>query len=43
MATIKEVPTKTSHSEKIGAHTYIKGLGLAENLKTGKIKDGMVG
>jgi len=29
--------------ERIGSHTHIKGLGLDENLKAVKIKDGMVG
>lgn len=43
MATIKEVPTKVSRFERIGAHTHIKGLGLDENLKAAKTKDGMVG
>jgi len=43
MATIKEVPAKVSRFERIGAHTHIKGLGLDENLKAAKIKDGMVG
>lgn len=43
MATIKEVPAKVSHFERIGAHTHIKGLGLDDNLKATKIKDGMVG
>jgi len=43
MAEIKEVPTRVSRFERIGAHTHIKGLGLDENLKAVKIKDGMVG
>ncbi|RLI45221.1 TATA box-binding protein, partial [Candidatus Bathyarchaeota archaeon] len=43
MAAIKEVPTKTSRFERIGAHTHIKGLGLDKNLKAVKVKDGMVG
>ena len=43
MATIKEIPAKVSRFERIGAHTHIKGLGLDENLKAAKIKDGMVG
>lgn len=43
MAAIKEVPTKTRRFERIGAHTHIKGLGLDENLKAVKVKDGMVG
>lgn len=29
--------------ERIGSHTHIKGLGLDENLKAVRIKDGMVG
>jgi len=43
MATIKEIPAKVSRFERIGSHTHIKGLGLDENLKAAKIKDGMVG
>jgi TBP-interacting protein len=43
MAAIKEVPTKARRFERIGAHTHIKGLGLDENLKAVKVKDGMVG
>ena len=43
MATIKEVPSKISRFERIGAHTHIKGLGLDENLNAVKVKDGMVG
>lgn len=43
MATIREVPSKVSRFERIGAHTHIKGLGLDEHLKAVKIKDGMVG
>ncbi|RLI16999.1 TATA box-binding protein [Candidatus Bathyarchaeota archaeon] len=43
MAEIREVPTRVSRFERIGAHTHIKGLGLDENLKAVKIKDGMVG
>lgn len=43
MASIKEVPSKRIRFERIGAHTHIKGLGLDENLKAVKIKDGMVG
>ncbi|MCD6530314.1 RuvB-like helicase [Candidatus Bathyarchaeota archaeon] len=42
MSTIREVPKRTFF-ERIGAHTHIKGLGLDENLKAVKIKDGMVG
>ncbi|MEM3828091.1 MAG: RuvB-like domain-containing protein [Conexivisphaerales archaeon] len=44
MASIKELPTvPITKFERIGAHTHIKGLGLDENLKAVKIKDGMVG
>jgi TBP-interacting protein len=43
MATIKEVPTKTGRFERIGAHTHVKGLGLDEEMKAIKVKDGMVG
>jgi len=43
MAAIKEVPTKTSRFERVGAHTHIKGLGLGKNLKAIKVEDGMVG
>ena len=43
MATIREVPGKVGRFERIGAHTHIKGLGLDENLKAVKVKDGMVG
>ena len=43
MASIREVPTGMSRFERIGAHTHIKGLGLDENGKAVKIKDGMVG
>jgi len=43
MATIREVPGKISRFERVGAHTHVKGLGLDENLKAIKIKDGMVG
>ncbi|RLI42379.1 TATA box-binding protein, partial [Candidatus Bathyarchaeota archaeon] len=43
MAEIREVPTRVSRFERIGAHTHIKGLGLDENLRAVKIKDGMVG
>ncbi|MEM2093658.1 MAG: RuvB-like domain-containing protein [Candidatus Bathyarchaeia archaeon] len=32
-----------SKFERIGAHTHIKGLGLDENLRAVKVKDGMVG
>jgi len=43
MASIREVPGGISRFERIGAHTHIKGLGLDENGKAIKIKDGMVG
>jgi len=44
MASIKELPTRsTTRFERIGAHTHVKGLGLDENLKAVRIKDGMVG
>jgi TBP-interacting protein len=44
MASIRELPTgAVSKFERIGAHTHIKGLGLDEDLKAAKIKDGMVG
>ncbi|RLI21998.1 TATA box-binding protein [Candidatus Bathyarchaeota archaeon] len=43
MASIREVPGGVSRFERIGAHTHIKGLGLDENGKAVKIKDGMVG
>ncbi|HDI06865.1 MAG TPA: AAA family ATPase [Candidatus Bathyarchaeota archaeon] len=45
MASIRELPTSPAAKrfERIGAHTHIKGLGLDENLRAVKIKDGMVG
>ncbi len=43
MATIKEVPSKVSRFERIGAHTHVKGLGLDERLNAFRVKDGMVG
>ncbi|MDH5482218.1 MAG: RuvB-like domain-containing protein [Candidatus Bathyarchaeota archaeon] len=44
MASIRELPTRpTTRFERIGAHTHVKGLGLDQNLKAAKIKDGMVG
>ena len=43
MAEIREVPTHVTRFERIGAHTHIKGLGLDENMKAVKVKDGMVG
>jgi len=42
MAEIREVAA-ARRFERVGAHTHIKGLGLDENLKAVKIKDGMVG
>ncbi len=43
MASIREIPGGISRFERIGAHTHIRGLGLDENGKAVKIKDGMVG
>ena len=43
MASIKELPTKPTRFERIGAHTHIRGLGLDENLNAIKVRDGMVG
>jgi len=43
MAAIREVSDRVGRFERIGAHTHIKGLGLDENLKAIKVKDGMVG
>lgn len=40
---IRELPSRVSRFERVGAHTHIKGLGLDENLRAVKIKDGMVG
>ena len=42
MSGIREVPSMRRF-ERIGAHTHIKGLGLDEDLRAVKIKDGMVG
>ena len=42
MADIREVPTRITRFERIGAHTHIKGLGLDENMKAVKVKDGTV-
>ncbi len=43
-ASIKELPTRPpTRFQRIGAHTHIKGLGLEENLKAARTKDGMVG
>ena len=43
MAEIREVASSARRFERVGAHTHIKGLGLDENLRSVKIKDGMVG
>lgn len=43
MASIRELPATISKFERIGAHTHIKGLGLDDNLRAVKVKDGMVG
>jgi len=43
MAEIHEIPASLQRFERIGAHTHIKGLGLDENLRAVKVKDGMVG
>lgn len=44
MAAIRELPGgAVSRFERVGAHTHIKGLGLDENGRAVKIKDGMVG
>ena len=43
MAEIRELPSSVGRFERVGAHTHIKGLGLDENLRAVKIKDGMVG
>lgn len=43
MVSIKEVSTPTRRFERIGAHTHIKGLGLDQNLKAVRVKDGMIG
>ncbi|MEM2975871.1 MAG: RuvB-like domain-containing protein, partial [Candidatus Bathyarchaeia archaeon] len=43
MSTIREVPTVAHRFERIGAHTHIKGLGLDENGRAVKVKDGMIG
>ena len=43
MAEIREVAAEARRFERIGAHTHIKGLGLDENLKAIRVKDGMVG
>ena len=42
MSAIRDV-SELRRFERIGAHTHIKGLGLDENLRAVKIKDGMVG
>ncbi|MBS7641201.1 MAG: RuvB-like domain-containing protein [Candidatus Bathyarchaeia archaeon] len=43
MSEIREIPSSLQRFERVGAHTHIKGLGLDENLKAVRIKDGMVG
>lgn len=43
MAGITEVPAGGARFERIGAHTHVRGLGLDENLKAVRVKDGMVG
>ncbi|MEM1586620.1 MAG: RuvB-like domain-containing protein [Candidatus Bathyarchaeia archaeon] len=43
MSEIREIPSGLHRFERIGAHTHIKGLGLDENLRAVRIKDGMVG
>ncbi|MEM2594302.1 MAG: RuvB-like helicase [Candidatus Bathyarchaeia archaeon] len=43
MSDIREIPNVLQRFERIGAHTHIRGLGLDENLRAVKIKDGMVG
>jgi len=43
MAEIRELPAEARRFERIGAHTHVKGLGLGENLRAVKVKDGMVG
>ncbi|MCD6536882.1 MAG: RuvB-like helicase [Thaumarchaeota archaeon] len=44
MSSIRELSSGTvTRFERIGAHTHIKGLGLDENGRAVKIKDGMVG
>ena len=42
MSHIREI-AETTGFRRVGAHTHIKGLGLDENGKAIKIKDGMVG
>ncbi len=42
MAEIREAPTRGHRFERVGIHTHIKGLGLDENLKAIRVKDGMV-
>lgn len=43
MSEIREIPSGLHRFERVGAHTHIKGLGLDENLRAVRIKDGMVG
>ncbi len=41
---IRELPHEsTVRFKRVGLHTHIKGLGLDENLRAVKVKDGMVG
>lgn len=43
MPEIREISPSLRRFERVGAHTHIKGLGLDENLRAVRIKDGMVG
>jgi len=43
MSDIREIPSVLQRFERVGAHTHIKGLGLDENLRAVRVKDGMVG
>ncbi|MEM1515759.1 MAG: RuvB-like domain-containing protein [Candidatus Bathyarchaeia archaeon] len=43
MSEIREIPSGLHRFERVGVHTHIKGLGLNENLRAVRIKDGMVG
>jgi len=43
VAGITEVPAGGTRFERVGAHTRVRGLGLDENLKAVRVKDGMVG
>jgi TBP-interacting protein len=40
---VRELKPPPKRFERVGAHTHIKGLGLDENKRAVKIKDGMVG